>query len=155
MQFKFVSYPVFTFSHELTVAYKMFFERVYPVRTLLNFVTRKHENLHSFLALDNTATNTSYQFLFWDWLLSSWPFFVHFWNFNTFWPNIFDTSDKTNRGKYKAFRLRVLPGTDKNVYIRKVRFFIKSLFLFPELAISGEWLQRVRSWKLKRQGKRQ
>ena len=50
IQMKFVSYPVFAFSHELTVAYKMFLERVYPIRSLLNFVMRKHENHRSFLA---------------------------------------------------------------------------------------------------------
>ena len=37
-QFNFVFYPVFAFSHELTVTYMMFIERVYPIHSLLNIV---------------------------------------------------------------------------------------------------------------------
>ena len=44
MQINFAAYLV---SHELTITRKMFFERVYPIRSLLNFVMRKHENHRS------------------------------------------------------------------------------------------------------------
>ena len=47
LQINFSAYPVLAFLHELTITHKMFFERVYPIRFLLNFVMTKHENHRS------------------------------------------------------------------------------------------------------------
>ena len=40
MQTNFAAYPVLALSHELPFTHKMFFERVYPILSLLSFVVK-------------------------------------------------------------------------------------------------------------------
>ena len=47
MQIKFATYPTLAFSYEITITYQMFLERVYQIRSLLNFVIGKHESHRS------------------------------------------------------------------------------------------------------------
>lgn len=66
MQIMFAAYPTLAFSYEITITYQMFLERVYQIRSLLNFVIRKHESHPiarlnfegSHVPLGNTVANT-------------------------------------------------------------------------------------------------